>query len=1004
MLVNSDKPFLCPVIIGRNAYLEKIKSTLGQVQSGKGQLVLLGGEAGLGKSRLAGETKQLASRLGWRTLQGNCFETDLSYPYAPLGDLLHTFLVNKPPEEISHFVGAAGSELAKLLPELATWIPGLVLTSHRLEPEQEKRRLFQAFAQFFIRLASFQPLLIILEDLHWSDDISLEFVLYLSRRSLERPIMLLVTYRIEEIHPRLRHWLAQLDREHLAQELFLAPLTRPEAEAMVQAILELHWPGQAQLLDAIYTLTEGNPFFIEEMLKTLITAGTFFNSRRGWQTRARWELAIPRSLQDAVLQRFERLSEPSRHLALQAAVAGRRFDLLLLKHLTHSDEAQLLGLIKELIAAQLVIEETAERFTFRHALTRQAIYAQLLGRERQILHQAVAETIEQLYPNSLEGYLPELAYHYYQAAQWPQALEFGRRAGERSQALYSLHEAVEYFTQALEAAHQLSVRPALHLFRARGKVYESMGEFELARKDQEEALALARQIGNDRAEWQALLDLGLLWASRDYSQTGGYVLVALEQARLTGDSSNYAHTLNRLGTWHMSIDEPLAALKNHREALEIFQNLEDRSGQAETLDLMGAASYLSGDLILGTRYLRQAINLFGELDDRPGLVSSLATLTEGAATYQSIVLVPAEVTLAEVARQGELAVKIAREIGQRSGEAFSLLLLGACQGCQGNYGQALHYTRTSLEIAKEIEHRAFETNAHNILGALYLDLLILPEARRHLEQALALAKESKALFYARMVAGYLALTYIRLQEWGRAETLLNDMFNPEVPILSWGKRLGWLGRAEFSLARGDPAQALRNVDQLIAATPNISPERCVPILSKLRGEILTVLHRMEEAEIVLQAACEVATVQGARPLLWRLHLTLGKLYQHQARHEEAKGMFASAHRLITELAANLDDETLRETFLRKATGLIPADPLSSGHKRVSRKLEGLTRREREVAALVAQGESNRRIAEALVLSERTTEGHVSNILSKLGLASRTQIAAWFVEKELNIKN
>src|SRR5207249_6325160 len=171
-----------------------------------------------------------------------------------------------------------------------------------LAPEQEKRRLFAALAQLFLRQATQHPALLIVEDLHWSDETSLDFLHYLSRRCTAAPLLVLLTYRSDEVHPGLSHFLAQLDRERLAQECALAPLSRSEVSAMLYAIFALRRSvfmvpplAQGDLLDALYTLTEGNPFFIEELLKALIEAGDIFDEQGRWKRKELRELHIPRS-------------------------------------------------------------------------------------------------------------------------------------------------------------------------------------------------------------------------------------------------------------------------------------------------------------------------------------------------------------------------------------------------------------------------------------------------------------------------------------------------------------------------------------------------------------------------------------------------------------------------------------------------------------------------------------------------------------------------------------
>jgi predicted ATPase len=278
-------------------------------------------------------------------------------------------------------------------------------------------------------------------------------------------------------------------------------------------------------------------------------AGDIFYENGRWERKALSELHIPRSVQDAVQQRTDRLGENARQVLILAAVAGRRFDFALLQHLTRQDEGQLLQSMKELIAAQLVVEESEEQFAFRHALTRQAVYAELLVRERRALHRSIAETIERLYAPALEAHLADLAYHFYEAGAWEQALEYGQRAGKKAQAMYAPRVAIEQFTRALHATHHLGRVAPSKIFQARGQSYETLGEFEQARADYERAWEAAHAVHDQSAEWGSLVALGFLWAGRDYAQTGTYYRQALELARGMGEPLPLAHSLNRMGNW-----------------------------------------------------------------------------------------------------------------------------------------------------------------------------------------------------------------------------------------------------------------------------------------------------------------------------------------------------------------------------------------------------------------------------------------------------------------------
>jgi len=351
-------------------------------------------------------------------------------------------------------------------------------------------------------------------------------------------------------------------------------------------------------------------------------------------------------------------------------------------------------------------------------------------------------------------------------------------------------------------------------------------------------------------------------------------------------------------------------------------------------------------------------------------------------------------------------LKIAREIGWRAGEAYALWISGFSLGPMGEYARALDVTQNALAIAEEIGHRQWMSAAHAALGAIYLDMLLLSQAQQHLEPALALAKETGSLHWLRVASGFLASTCILQGEAARAEAILGNALEPDAPPQTLGQRLAWCARVELALARGEPQHALNLLDQLTASAPNFSPERTILRLSKLRGEALTEvtlvigLDRMSDAEAALRAAQRLAFDQGAKPMQWRIHARLGRLYSHQARRDEAEIEIDAARAMIEEISDRVP-VMWRQNFRRAALDSLPGIKPPSPRRLAKREFGGLTEREREVAALVAQGKSNREIADALIVGERTVETHVSNILSKLGFTSRAQIAAWSVEKGLS---
>jgi DNA-binding NarL/FixJ family response regulator len=997
-----ETPIVCPVLIGREPQRDALLHLLDLVRPGQGQTALIVGEAGIGKSRLVAELKPYATTRGLAILQGRCFEPDRVLPYAPLLDLLRATLSRPAPDDVADVLAAHITELVRLLPELAAHLPDRV-PDRPPDPKQEQRRRVQSLIQIFTRLAARQPLLLVIEDLHWSDEASLDLLLVLARAVPTHPILLLLTYRNDELSPPLAALLAALDRERLATELLLPRLSRADIDALLRATFKLTRPVHAEFLEPLYAVTEGNPFFVEETLKALHASAELVVANEAWDRQPLSILHLPRSVQIAVQRRLDQLSPQAREILTLAAIAGRRFDFRLLQELTEHTETSLIQLIKELIGAQLVVEESADLFAFRHALTQQAVATNLLARERRALHRAVAEAMERLYQETREAHSGDLAEHWYAAEQWEKALTYARRAGEQAQAFGAPRAAIAQFTRALEAARQLAQSPMPDLHRARGHAHELLGNFVAARDDYMEALHLARAAEDQRGAWQDLLALGFLWAGRDLAEAGTYFEQALALAQEIGDPATIAHSLNRLGNWHLMVEQPGAARERHTEALEIFRALDDPRGLAETYDLLGTTSISTGDRISGAEAYEQASLSFRRLGDRQGLASSLTMLALCCEQYLATTYVVAAIDRSEISLAAITeAIHLARAIDWRPGEAHALMVQGQILCARGAYGAALEAMRAGLALAGALEHGGWQLYGHLMLGALYRDLLTLPFARAELEQALALARRLDALYWIRTAAGFLASACILDGALDQADALLWEVLEPETPAVTLGERHAWCAQAELALARGEPARALDILAKLYAAAPNLSPhsEQAIPRLALLQAEALLALGRETEAEDLLHATYEISRTRSIRPMQWRILAHLATLHQTQGRREAAEKARTQVEALTAELAATISDQALRDSFVRGVSAQLQQITPPTPRRAAKQAFDGLTAREREVAALIAQGCSNRALAETLIVSERTIAKHVENILSKLGFSSRAQIAVWASEKGL----
>lgn len=991
-----NTPVVCPDIVGRTTELAALHAIVGEVEEGRSRVVLLSGEAGIGKSRLVTALETEAGSRGFRVLQGNCFQRDLTSPYAPLLDLIRSSVANQPLEVQEAHLQPFAQEFFPVLPDLITPPPApAVLPTSGLE--QEQRRLFVALTAFFTKLAAGHPLLFAIEDIHWCDESSLEFLQYFMRHSTSFPWLVLLTYRSDEMRPALTNWLAQQDRERRAQECSLARLTRSDVDAMLAAIFALPQATRSELLDTLYPLTEGNPFFVEEVLTSLRAAGGIFYTEGTWRSKALESLRIPRSIQAAVQQRSDRLSEAARELLTLAAVAGRRFDVDLLLQVTRQTEEQLLLLLKELIAAQLVVEESGEQFAFRHALTRHAIYEQLLKRERKALHRTLAETMEQVYRTALDAHLEDLADHFMRAEVWAKALTYAQRAGEKAQTLYAPRAAAQHFTNALEAARHMELPPPAHLHLARGQANEMLGELEEARLDYERAQAAAKSDHDGSMEWQSLMALGFLWAGRDYSRAGEWFRQAAAQASALADPPLQAYSLNRLANWYVNTGRTAEGIQTHKEALSIFEAWQDQPGTAETLDLLGMAHGLHGDTVSAVDYFGRAIALFRSQGNTPGLVSALTSRAVWASPACVETAFSALGTSTECLRDATEALELAQKIESFSAQAYANVMTAWWLAGFGDFGAALSHAQESLRISLDMAHQQWLAATYCVLGRLFTLMLNPTRAIQTLEAGLSLAHTLGSAWWLGNIRTHLALAYLLKREHAKARSVLEVAMPADGHPRNLAERRMLWAWGELALAEGDYQGALRIAEDLLATPPGASHMQPIPWLLKLKGEVLAALDRLDEAAQTLEDAKDGALRQQERPLLWQIHRSLGHVYHRMKNEDRAEHAFAETRRVIAELAASIHEPTQRELFSQEALKSLPREKPIPERRAAAERFGGLTEREREVAVLIAQGKMNREIAATLVVSLRTVETHVSTILSKLGVPSRSRIAVWAVE-------
>jgi class 3 adenylate cyclase/tetratricopeptide (TPR) repeat protein len=487
--------------VGRESERADLRRYLEAARGGHGSLVMIGGEPGVGKTRITEELATEARRHGFLTLTGHCYEMEGAPPYIPFVEIIESAARIVEPTALFSAMGASAPEVAKLMPELRHKFPDIP-EPPPLPPEQERRRMFNGVLDFISRAAHAQPLLLVLEDLHWADESTMLLLQHIVQRLQEIPVLTVGTYRDTELDVArsLAKALEELLRQRLAHDMILRRLPEADVSAMLKRHSEQVPP--ARLVELIYRETEGNPFFVEEIFKHFSEEGKLFNAKGDWRSDVEiGEAEVPRGVRLVIGRRLERVSEKCRRTLSAAAIIGRGFSFDLLEELVNLDEDSLFDSIEAAEQAQLITSKTEggrARFIFSHELIRQTLVSSLSLARRQRSHLKVAEAIEQLHAGALEEHAADLSYHFYQGGGDPEkTIEYSALAAERAFAQTAYEETVAQYQRALQA---LEHRQPVDEFRrcdlllALATAYTSLGNLHESEKKYFETIDIARSL------------------------------------------------------------------------------------------------------------------------------------------------------------------------------------------------------------------------------------------------------------------------------------------------------------------------------------------------------------------------------------------------------------------------------------------------------------------------------------------------------------------------------
>jgi DNA-binding SARP family transcriptional activator len=565
--------------VGREDSLGWLRDQWSEAQRASGRLGAIAGDPGIGKTRLASELARAAHEEGAAVLLGRCHE-ELLMSYQPFVEAFARYVAGVSPEVLRGQVGTHGGELARLVPELPRRLPDLAPPASA-DAEDQRFRLFEAAGSLLANASRSWPVVLVLEDLHWADKPTALLLTHIVRSIQTERVLVICTYRETELGEPLASALADLHRERAVERLRLGSLNRGEVATMISG-----WLGRApptHFAHALHRETEGNPFFIEEVLRHLIEADAIDGTEWG-RLASFTDLGIPDGVREAIERRLATLSPATRQVVTMASAIGRSFSIEVLDGLAELPGESVLEALEEAAERRILEEEAGApgRYTFAHALIRETLYASLSGPRRVGLHRRIGAILEERHAGDAEPPLGELAYHFVAAAEpgaAGRAVDYSARAARRALGSLAYEEAVGHFERALEAL-ELSKSPddatRCELLLGLGASRAKASDFDHSRRAFQAAAEVARTAGLGEHLARAALGLGRGWIEQGTADPAIIGLLREALAALPEPCTALrARLLGRLAMELHFTNEPERCQATAREAVALARRLAD---------------------------------------------------------------------------------------------------------------------------------------------------------------------------------------------------------------------------------------------------------------------------------------------------------------------------------------------------------------------------------------------------------------------------------------------
>lgn len=754
---------LYPEFIGREKELMEVRGHLEESMRGNGRLVLIVGETGIGKSRLLEELGRYAESRGVKFLRGRCLYQENAEPYLPFIEAFGEYLssdIDFEENDGRAVIGGAYDEqfslgilpLGQVSEALVTdKAPGLNL-------RDERDRLFESLYRIVIDISEKRPLLLVLDDVQWADDSSLQLLHYLARNIRNTRVMMCASYSPEDLkkdgeraHP-LSETLRRMRIEKLFSEILLERFDEKCTTFMIESLVGRQGLPN-EFIKILYKESEGNPFFIEEVLKSLVNEGLIDVDSYRWDPKIDTsQIRIPGTISDVIARRIEKLENGTKAILRCASVIGNSFTFELLHRISEASEEAVVDAIDASIAANIIHEDptsSEERYKFDHALIREVIYNGMSRSRRRLMHKRIGHTLEELNKDRINEVVFSLAHHFYEGKDAEKTLFYAIKAGEKATTSFAPEDAIRYYRNALRTLHEMEERQEnltkkLFVVAELGEIHDRIGRWNASLEFHYKALELSERLGDDSVKARAYRSIGHIKQNQgEYDAALENFKMGLEISERINDIHGMADTYRGMGRVFWRKGEFERAIDFYEWSLGLTERIKDEKLIATTCIELGNVHSELGDWEKAIEYQTYSLKL----------LEKLRNFYEIGRNYNNIgVTYARKGDMDKAIEQYERSIEVSDKTGNIRMSGWALFNAGEAYARIGKFEKAMEYCDKSLSIFERLDEKLGISGAYMSYGIIYKLKKQWNKAIKYFEESMRIRKELEMPY--RLADGY----------------------------------------------------------------------------------------------------------------------------------------------------------------------------------------------------------------------------------------------------------